>query len=102
MGYLICDRCDSYYELQLGESPDDFVDKCDCDGRFIYVENLDDTIKEKFSDTPIITCPSCGTINHQDTETCRTCRTYLKPIISLEADKTTKTMGLFDKFFRKK
>jgi len=102
MGYLVCDRCDSYYELRSGESPDDFEDKCDCDGRFIYVENLDDTIKEDFSNLPIITCPSCGTINHQDAETCRSCNTYLKPIIFIEGDRTSKNMGIFNKIFRKK
>ena len=102
MGYLVCDRCDSYYELLPGESPDDYYDKCECDGRLIYVKNLDNAIEEDFRNTTIITCPSCGTINHQDAESCRSCNTYLKPIISLERDKTSKTMGIFDKIFRKK
>ena len=41
MGYLICGRCKSYYELQSGESPKKFVDKCDCGGKLRYVKNLD-------------------------------------------------------------
>ncbi len=41
MGYLICGKCKSYYKLQSGESAKDFVDKCDCDGKLRYVENLD-------------------------------------------------------------
>jgi hypothetical protein len=30
--FLVCKKCRSYYELQPGESPDDFVDKCECGG----------------------------------------------------------------------
>ncbi len=41
MGYLICGKCKSYYELQPGESPKDFVSECDCGGKLRYVENLD-------------------------------------------------------------
>lgn len=32
-GYLVCDSCGGYYELQLDESPDDYSDECDCGGR---------------------------------------------------------------------
>jgi len=31
-GYLVCDECGGYYELQQGESADDFADECDCGG----------------------------------------------------------------------
>ncbi|MDO9045594.1 MAG: zinc ribbon domain-containing protein [Methanobacteriaceae archaeon] len=31
-GYLICDKCEGYYELQPGESPNDFADECECGG----------------------------------------------------------------------
>lgn len=41
MGYLICGKCKSYYQLQTGESPKDFVSECDCGGKVRYVENLD-------------------------------------------------------------
>ena len=41
MGYLICGKCKSYYKLQSGESPKDFVSECDCGGKLRYVENLD-------------------------------------------------------------
>lgn len=41
MGYLICSKCKSYYKLQSGESPNDFMDKCDCGGKIRYIENLD-------------------------------------------------------------
>lgn len=41
MGYLICTKCKSYYELQSGESAKDFVQKCHCGGKLRYVENLD-------------------------------------------------------------
>lgn len=41
MGYLICGKCKSYYQLQSGESAKDFVSECDCGGKLRYVENLD-------------------------------------------------------------
>lgn len=34
-GYLICKKCGGYYELQLGESPEDF-DSCQCGGELEY------------------------------------------------------------------
>lgn len=40
-GYLICEQCGSYYELQMGESPGDFSLECDCGGRLTYKELLD-------------------------------------------------------------
>lgn len=41
MGYLICEDCGGYYELQEGESPDDFEKTCECGGKLKYVESLD-------------------------------------------------------------
>lgn len=41
MGYLVCSKCKSYYKMQSGESPKDFVDTCDCGGKIRYIENLD-------------------------------------------------------------
>jgi hypothetical protein len=41
MGYLICNDCKQYYELQPDEKPEDFSNKCSCDGILIYKENLD-------------------------------------------------------------
>lgn len=46
-GYLVCDKCNEYYKLQPGESPDDFIDKCDCGGNLKYYENIDWLLKEK-------------------------------------------------------
>ncbi len=34
-GYLECDNCRGYYELQNGESPDDFSE-CECGGKLVY------------------------------------------------------------------
>lgn len=39
MGYLICPRCNGYYKLRRGESPDDFS-SCQCGGRLFYSEKL--------------------------------------------------------------
>lgn len=41
MPYLICEECNGYYELQEGESPENF-DHCQCGGNLKYFENMDD------------------------------------------------------------
>jgi hypothetical protein len=41
MGYLICDKCGGYYELQPGEKPEDFSNECECGGELIYSDSLD-------------------------------------------------------------
>lgn len=46
MGFLICDKCEGYYELSPGESPEDFSDRCECGGHLKYVEKLPG-VKEK-------------------------------------------------------
>ncbi len=35
LGYLECDNCKGYYELQNGESPEDFSE-CECGGRLVH------------------------------------------------------------------
>ncbi len=39
-GYLICDSCGGYYELQTGESPEDFSDECECGGNLGHYHDL--------------------------------------------------------------
>lgn len=39
-GYLVCDKCNRYYKLQPGESPDDFTDKCECGGKLEYHDRM--------------------------------------------------------------
>ncbi|WP_321422351.1 DUF2927 domain-containing protein [uncultured Methanobacterium sp.] len=41
MPYLVCEKCGGYYKLQEGESPDDFLDKCECGGDLKYSKTLD-------------------------------------------------------------
>ena len=38
-GYLICVKCNGYYELQDGESLEDF-ESCECGGTLKYTENI--------------------------------------------------------------
>lgn len=38
--YLVCDKCGRYYQLQPGESPDDFSDVCECGGKLKCHESL--------------------------------------------------------------
>lgn len=46
MGYLICDKCESYYELQPGESPKNFDLTCDCGGELKFHNSFDDYSRE--------------------------------------------------------
>jgi heat shock protein HtpX len=39
-GYLVCDKCNGYYELQVGESPEDFASKCECGGKLEYHDSI--------------------------------------------------------------
>jgi len=40
LGYLVCDGCGGYYELQQGEQLDDFSDECECGGKLIHRSTL--------------------------------------------------------------
>jgi hypothetical protein len=40
MRYLVCDRCNGYYELLEGESKQDFL-RCSCGGNLSYMEEVD-------------------------------------------------------------
>lgn len=39
-GYLICNQCGGYFEIQEGESPDDYDRTCECGGTLEYISNL--------------------------------------------------------------
>lgn len=39
LGYLICEKCEGYYELQPGESPEDY-DQCQCGGKLKYSTSI--------------------------------------------------------------
>jgi tetratricopeptide (TPR) repeat protein len=67
MGYLICDKCNSYYELQEGESVNDFTNKCRCGGNLFYSE-IFVVIKENLN-----TCPNCGSENPVYANYCQEC-----------------------------
>lgn len=41
MGYLICNKCKSYYELGSGENGRDYVEHCVCGAKLRYIENMD-------------------------------------------------------------
>ena len=52
MTYLCCDKCDKCYELQPGESPEDFDDTCDCGDKIKVYRNLQDFYKNNPPDKP--------------------------------------------------
>jgi len=72
LGYLKCEKCGGYYELQEGESPEDF-DVCECGGELKHVKTIagiDTNLKETSIDT---ICPVCGTKNTGISQFCASC-----------------------------
>jgi len=72
MSYLVCDKCGGYYELQSGESPNDFDARCECGGTLKYVQDLNDV------DDSQKLCPSCGKENVKSSKKCVFCGETLK------------------------
>jgi ribosomal protein L40E len=71
-GYLVCESCGGYYELQKGESLEDF-DRCQCGGDLTYYASLNEI--EKQIQTKI--CSKCGTKNIDTAQFCQECGTKL-------------------------
>ena len=46
MTYLCCDKCGKCYELQKGESPEDYDNTCDCGEKLTVYKNLKDFYKK--------------------------------------------------------
>ena len=73
MGYVICEKCGGYYELEEGESPEDF-EACNCGGTLSYVESIQ---KERTKPKNAIKCNICG---HEQTRgmICSKCGSRIK------------------------
>jgi len=73
MGYLVCDACGGYYELQEGEKPEDFSDECECGGKLHYTEFIEEPEEEYEGHNESMTCPNCGSENPGDASICVKC-----------------------------
>lgn len=60
-GYVICQNCGGYYELQEGESPEDFS-SCECGGTLEYINNF----KEPKSSDTIVKSPKTNDSSNTD------------------------------------
>jgi hypothetical protein len=47
-GYLVCNKCGGYYELQEGENPEDFDLICECGGKLQYKKSIKQDIRFNF------------------------------------------------------
>jgi len=45
-GYLVCESCGYVYQLHVGESPDDFVNECECGAKLKYKDENGNIIPE--------------------------------------------------------
>jgi hypothetical protein len=85
MSYLICENCGGYYELQDGESKDDF-DGCHCGGRLNCTSSLntvfhDEEYQPKEENSIIqttMTCPVCGHLNKKTSLLCSNCNSFTR------------------------
>lgn len=74
MDYLVCDKCGGYYELQPGESLDDFHGNCDCGGNLKQVPSLDSNLVNKPNLIDHVkVCPACGEENDKKSAICVFC-----------------------------
>ncbi len=76
MGYLFCDECKGYYQLQKGESPEDFSVECECGGNVWYIERLDN-LNKNFNQA-LVKCPQCGKEIPENARICKHCHKVLK------------------------
>ena len=82
MGYLICDKCKGFYELQPGEKIGDF-DKCRCGGELKWEakhptqyqnENIPENKDKKDEKvTNLFPCPDCGSEISRKAKSCPNC-----------------------------
>lgn len=98
-GYLVCEECGGYYELQPGELPTDFTNQCECGGKLKYMETLessDKNIIEEMAATTI--CPHCGAENPEEAKLCKSCKRILRmpSKSSVAYPKKHSTEGIFE------
>lgn len=90
-GFLFCDKCGGYYELQEGESSDDFDLECECGGKIHFTKTIEDDIGEKaLVDLPY--CPFCGAKKPKG-KFCETCGAILN---GTESDDSFKSSFLIE------
>lgn len=70
-GYLICSECRGWYQLQEGESFEDF-ESCECGGKLKHSKKTR-SIEENF-----IVCPNCATKQNESAVFCKKCGKSLK------------------------
>ncbi len=86
IGYLVCDICGGYYELQPGESPNDFG-SCECGGKLKYIESLNNTEK-------IVFCPNCGIKTLNEYIFCENCGYGLKSVNNVSSSTQTSNLQI--------
>ncbi len=74
MGYLVCEECGGYYELQEGESIEDFG-TCQCGGNLKYARSVAEIYRPEEA-TAI--CLKCGTENKITNVSCSKCSSKLE------------------------
>jgi len=74
MPYIICENCGGYYELEEGESIEDF-ESCHCGGTLSYVESIQKAINKRKNS---IECRICGHIQEKKSVKCSKCGNLLR------------------------
>ncbi|HML05175.1 MAG TPA: DUF5518 domain-containing protein [Methanobacterium sp.] len=101
MGYLKCNKCGGYYELQEGESHEDFSDKCECGGSLNYVQNLDEHVIDELDPMGGINfCPNCESEIVKNEKFCTKCGNEIGDKTSKEDKSTSRFNDLIKTDFR--
>ncbi|MDD3985254.1 MAG: YrzE family protein [Methanobacterium sp.] len=73
MSYLICEKCENYYELNEGKSSFSY-ENCECGGKLNYSPklNISGKIYSPSANQKIV-CQSCGAVNLENFVECSSC-----------------------------
>jgi hypothetical protein len=89
MGFLICNKCDGSYELQPGESPEDFDLACECGGKLVHFKNQDENEESNPKNSKAVDtkfCFNCGTKISLKSKKCSECGAILPVNIDSQKD----------------
>ena len=91
VGYVVCEKCGGYYELEEGESPDNFKG-CQCGGKLSYTEQV--VQEPEKNDKPKLICSNCMNENENGTF-CSSCGGRL---IAVKGGKAVSNIKNFEEF----
>jgi len=91
-GYLLCEKCGGYYELEDYESPEDFSE-CTCGGKLKYIKNMDEL--KPPTPEPVVKEDKAGVISQQTNERTDSQGSNIIPIFCTECGAENRPDSVF-------